>query len=225
MAKTKDLFGKALLDHYHGSDKIFYFIDQNGYKAEHSLKRYFRDYIELTDLEKEMILLSRGNILDVGCGPGVYIPYLAKHGTVLGIDSSSYAIDIALKKGLKNCKVANIFTFTSEQKFDTILLAENNLGLAQSLSEAKKLLQKLSSLLTDDGQILTDCWVIPGHDYYVAELTPSYGDEIGDPILWITFSDEKFLSKFCADIGLEMVVIDTNENSYLAKITKKVQKS
>jgi len=69
-----------------------------------------------------------------------------KRGKVIGIDISPTVIRVAKARGLKNCKVANIFTWKPRQKFDTIALIENNLGIAETPEKTKKLLKKLDAL-------------------------------------------------------------------------------
>lgn len=160
-----DIFGKALWDHYKGDKNEFYFIDLKGKKSPHDLKRYFRSYKELSRLEKKLISLSYGNIFDVGCATGYYIPSLMKRGKVIGIDISERIIRIAKESGLKNCKVANIFHFKTKNKFDTITLLENNLGMGETLAGARRLLKILSSLLKKNGQILAMSKRIENRDF------------------------------------------------------------
>ena len=61
-----------------------------------------------------------------------------KRGKVIGIDISPTVIRVAKARGLKNCKVANIFTWKPRQKFDTIALIENNLGIAETPEKTKE---------------------------------------------------------------------------------------
>jgi 2-polyprenyl-3-methyl-5-hydroxy-6-metoxy-1,4-benzoquinol methylase len=55
-------------------------------------------------------------ILDVGCGPGNYTPYLNKKGKVLGIDISPKVIEVCKERGFKNVKVADIFKLKIREK-------------------------------------------------------------------------------------------------------------
>lgn len=152
MKKSADLFGRALLEYSKGYKDKFFFEDSKGNKYKHPLRKYFRDFKKFTKLEKKIISKSKGDILDLGCGTGNYIPYLNKKGNVLGIDISRSAVEVAKKKyGLNNVKVADIFKFKTQKKFDTIVLLENNLGMSGTLIKTKKLLKILSSLLKKDG--------------------------------------------------------------------------
>ncbi len=167
MKQSMNVFGRALYGYHKGDRDRFYFIDQKGKKYPWDLKRYFRNYRQLSGLEKRIISLSYGNILDVGCGPGYYIPSLMKRGRVIGIDISEIIIRITKERGLKNCKVADIFKFKTRNKFDTITLLENNLGMGETLSGAKRLLRMLSSLLKENGQILTISKRIRKKDFFI----------------------------------------------------------
>lgn len=221
MKKSMDLFGKALLAYANGDKNKFFFVDSSGNKYEHLLSKYFRDYKQFTKFERKIISLSHGNILDLGCGTGNYIPYLMKRGKVLGIDISPIIIQIAKKKyRLNNVKVANIFNFKTAKKFDTIVLLENNLGLGGTIPKTKKLLRILANLLNKNGQILTNGKNIPDRDYFVGELTPSYQDITGPSFKWISFNT-KYLRELCGELNLRLEIIDKNKYQYLVKITRK----
>ncbi|MCL4392599.1 class I SAM-dependent methyltransferase [Patescibacteria group bacterium] len=141
-----DVFGEVLKAYSKGDRSKFYFKDSSGELSERSLKRYFRKTNQLSRLEYRLINLSYGDILDVGCGTGNYIPLLAKHGQVLRIDISQNVIDVAKMNGCKTCVVADIFN-SHERKFDTITCFENNLGIGETIEKTSELLRKLSSLL------------------------------------------------------------------------------
>ncbi len=218
MKQSMDLFGEALLSYSKGNKSKFYFADSKN-KYQHPLNRYFRKYRAFTKIEKKILSMSKGNILDVGCGTGIYIPYLMKHGKVLGIDISSNTIQICKNKKL-NCKTADIFNFKTNQKFDTIVLLENNLGMAETLPKTKKLIKILSNMLTKNGCILTNARNVPKNEYYIAELYPIYKNKIGPNFKWISFNP-KYLSKLCQELNLKLEIIERSNNFYLAKITKK----
>ena len=142
MKKSMDFFGNALYAYWKGDRSPFYIILRTGEKDYGDMSRYFRTYVHLSRLEKKLISLSKGEILDVGCATGYYIPALNRNGTVRGIDISRQAIKVAKENGLTNCKTADIFNFRTNKKFDTITLLENNLGMAETPKGAKKLLKK-----------------------------------------------------------------------------------
>lgn len=218
-----DLFGLALKARSQGDKTKFYFQDSSGKLFEHKLNRYFRKTNQLSKLEKKLISLSRGDILDVGCGTGNYIPLLMKQGRVLGIDISPNIIDVAQENGFKNCKLADIFTFPTAKKYDTITFLENNLGLGGTVNKTKKLLKKISGLLKDGGQILAIASRVPDKKFIAAELRPVWKQKVGPKFGWIHFNID-FLSGLCDKAGLSLKVLQGNQHGYLLKIVKRNQK-
>lgn len=214
-----DIFGDALMAHFHGDKTRLFIEDVKGNKYPHDLNKYFRKYKQLDRLEKGIISLSKGKILDVGCGPGNYIPYLNKKGDVLGIDISPKVIKVCKERGFKNVKVADIFKLKTKDKFDTIVLLENNLGMAQTVPRTKKLLKILGSLLNKDGQILTNASYASTGDYFNGKMRMVWKNKKGDWISWISFNS-KFLKELCNEVGLNMQVLSRYRHNYLGRITK-----
>lgn len=222
--KTKqamDLFGEALKAYSQGDRARFYFQDESGKTFEHDLSRYFRKPGQLSKLERKLISLSYGNILDVGCGTAHYVPLLAERGNVLGIDISPNIIEVARQHGYECCRVACIFNFPTHKKYDTITLLENNLGLGGNLNKTRKLLKKLSSLLKNDGQIIAIIRNVSSKKYVALKLRPVWKNKAGPKFGWIHFN-LNFLSDLCSRAGLHLKVIQGNQYSYLVKIVKKI---
>lgn len=152
----KDLFGKALLDYQNGnySEDI---ITSTNISAEDvlPLPYLFRDYNDMPKLEQKVLQLSKGKILDVGCGGGSHSLYLQKKGfKVKAIDISKGAIEVAQKRGVLHVEVLNVLEET--ESFDTILLLMNGTGIFQELVQVSKYLTHIKSLLNPNGQILID---------------------------------------------------------------------
>jgi SAM-dependent methyltransferase len=220
MKKSMDLFGQALYDRFKGEIYPFY-MEVYGERQEHNLDRYFRPINKLSKVEKMLISMCSGTILDVGCGTGNYIPELEKKGKVIGIDISPKVIDVARETGINNCYVADIFSYDENNKFDTITMFENNLGMGQTIDGTKKLLKKISNLLNKNGQLLI---ILSGRsknkDYLETELIPIYKEIKGEKFKWINFNP-KYLRKLCSEINLNLKVISGNKYYSFIKITKK----
>ncbi|KKK44977.1 MAG: EamA-like transporter family protein [Candidatus Lokiarchaeum sp. GC14_75] len=71
-------------------------------KLEFDLSIYFRKWEDLFPIEKKLIDLSYGKILDIGSCTGYYIPHLMKKGTTTGIEISSKINNIARINGINN---------------------------------------------------------------------------------------------------------------------------
>ncbi|UCE24223.1 MAG: class I SAM-dependent methyltransferase [Candidatus Zixiibacteriota bacterium] len=221
--KTKqsmDLFGEALEAYSQGDRSPFYLKDRSGELSRTDLSRHFRKPDQLSKFEKKLISLAYGDILDVGCGTGNYIPLMSKRGRVLGLDRSPKVIDVAKKTGCKNCKVADIFTFSTATKYDTISFLGNNLGIGGTVNKTRKLLKKLSSLLKNDGQILAIGRRVIHKKFVEVQLRPVWKQQIGSRFDWIHISKD-FLSDLCEQAGLRLKVLQGNQHYYLFRIVKK----
>ena len=149
----KDLFGKAILDYQTGNKPEDLVTETSISEAdEMSVAYLFRSFDEMPILEQKALKLSKGKILDVGCGAGSHSLYLQQKGfDVTSIDISPNAIKACTLRGLKKAKVQDVMTLENE-KFDTILLLMNGAGMCGKLKNITKFLQKLKSLLTENGQ-------------------------------------------------------------------------
>lgn len=220
MKKAMDLIGLAVQDIIKGDQNVFTFIDTAGRISTHDLKRYLRKKSQLTELEKQLIKRTYGNILDVGCATGYYLPLLMKKGEAMGIDISDNLIGIARKNGLKNCLAGDIFKFKSKKKFDTITLLENNVGLGGSIANTKKLFNKLKKLLNKDGQVLMIIKNIDDCNYFKIKLRPRWKGIEGDKFEWISFN-VNYLKDFMFKLGFQFEVLNKDEKSFLIKASIK----
>lgn len=216
---VNDLFGKALLDYSMGKEYPIYFFSKD-IKKERSVSRYFRKPEELTRIEKSLIDLAFGSILDIGCATGYYIAALMEKGDVTGIDKSANCIKVANNSGLSNCFCKDIFEFNVEEQYDTITLLENNLGLGGSIKKTQSLLKVLYRLLSEDGQILMIQREIE-NDFIVSELNIEYRKE-NEKLNWLHISSN-YLKVISDEAGFQCKIIkrDNIQNLYLAKLTKK----
>jgi len=219
MKKAMDIFGEALSAFWKGDNSKFYLLDQRDRKSPIDLGRYFRDYKQLSIVEKKLISLSYGDILDVGCATGYYIPFLMKRGKVVAIDISPIVIEIAKERGLNNCHVADISKFKSKRKFDTITLLENGLGMAGRANKVKSFLETLVNLLKKDGQILLISRRIENNDFFEVELRPFWKGKIGENFKWVHLN-VGFITKLCREVKLNLKIIDKDESNYLIKISR-----
>lgn len=233
----KDLLGKALLDFQTNNNPENVITETTISEAdEMSIAYMFRDFNEMPKLEKQALKLSKGKILDVGCGAGSHALYLKEKGfKVLPIDISENAIETCRLRGLENAEVLDILEL-KDQKFDTILLLMNGTGIFGKLNKVAQYLNHLKELLNDSGQILIDSsdliymfdededggkW-IPMHADYYGELVfnLSYKGENEDAFDWL-YLDYNTLQNACIANDLNCELILEGENfDYLARITK-----
>lgn len=232
----KDLFGKAILDYQTGNAPEDIITETSiSEEDEMSVAYLFRGYKEMPKIEQKALQLAKGKVLDIGCGAGSHSLYLQndKKLNVTSIDISPNAVEACTLRGLKDARVENILEIEGE-KFDTILLLMNGTGIFEKLSKISTYLQKLKSLLNEDGQILIDSsdiiymfdededggkW-IPSESYY-GELTftLTYKNEKEDTFPWL-YVDYNTLQNAAHANGLNCELILEGEHyDYLARLT------
>jgi SAM-dependent methyltransferase len=231
----KDLFGKAILDFQtNNSPKDLITETSISEPDEMSVSYLFRSYNEMPKIEQKALQLTKGKVLDVGCGAGSHSLTLQNNQNldVTSIDISQNAIKTCELRGLKKAKVQHLLDVENE-KFDTILLLMNGTGIFETLKKTSQYLQKLKSLLNPNGQILIDSsdiiymfdeaedgskWV-SGNEYY-GELTftISYKNEIEDAFSWL-YLDYNTLQNAALDNGMQCeLVLEGEHFDYLARI-------
>ena len=230
-----DIIGKALRDYYYGNYTEDLINETNISEADVlPLPYFFRSYSEMPKLERSALKLSKGKVLDVGCGAGCHALYLQKKGLdVMAIDASEGAVEVCKLRGVSAVKNIELLRLEN-QKFDTILLLMNGAGVFQKLEFVLVYLRHLKSLLAPRGQILVDSsdlqymfdknkdgsiW-IPGDSYYgELKYILKYKGEEGEAFDWL-YLDERIFESACSAEGLSFKVISRGENfDYLAQIT------
>jgi len=233
----KDLFGKAMYDFQTNNSPEDIITETTiSEEDEMSVDYLFRSYTEMPKLEQKALQLAFGKTLDVGCGAGSHSLSLQndRNLDVTSIDISEKAIATCKLRGVKNAKVQNILDFEGE-KFDTIILLMNGVGIFGKLDNCNKYLSKLKSLLNPDGQILLDSsdiiymfdededggkWIPSNNDYY-GELVfnISYKGEKEEPFDWL-YLDYNTLQNAAIANGLKCELILEGEHyDYLAKLS------
>lgn len=233
----KDLFGKAMFDFQTNNSPEDIITETTiSEEDEMSVDYLFRSYNNMPKLEQKALQLAFGKILDVGCGAGSHSLSLQndRNLEVTSIDISEKAIETCKLRGVKNAKVQNILDFEGE-KFDTIILLMNGVGIFGKLENCNKFLSKLKSLLNPSGQILLDSsdiiymfdededggkWIPSNNDYY-GELVfnISYKGEKEEPFDWL-YLDYNTLQNAAIANGLKCELILEGEHyDYLAKLS------
>lgn len=234
----KDLFGKAILDYQtHNAPEDLITETSISEEDEMSVAYLFRSFEEMPLIEQKALELSRGKVLDVGCGAGSHSLHLQnkKSLEVTSIDISANAIECCQLRGLKNAQVMDIMDLDAgANKFDTLLLLMNGTGIFGRLEKVPAFLQKLKSLLRPGGQILIDSsdiiymfdededggkW-IPSDNYYgEVTFTVIYKNQKEDPFEWL-YLDYNTLQNASFDNGLKCELIAEGENfDYLARLS------
>ena len=231
-----DVLGNAIYDYYFKKNKNP-LITWTSYTKKEMLdcKYFFRKYDQMPLIEKTALDLSKGKILDVGCGAGCHSLYLQdfKKQNITSIDISKKCIEVSKVLGLKKTINQSFFKHKNN-KYDTILFLMNGAGICGTLDRLELLLNHSAKLLNDSGQLLIDSsdliylfdkdsdggvWVSGDKYYGELEYYLSYeNQEENFPWLYV---DYKKLEEIAFKNKLQCEKIISGENyDYLAKITK-----
>ncbi len=231
--QLKDVQGKALWEFFKNRNNKKPLILHNDYGKPEKMPKevFFLDYEELTDLEIYALSMCRGKILDVGAGAGRHVLPLQKTNETAALEISPLCNQIMAERGVKNIIEEDIFTFEAEQKYDTILMLMNGIGLAGSLDGVITLLKKYKQILAENGQVLFDSSDISylyrdtffPQDRYFGEVVYQYEykKERGDEFNWI-YIDKKTMTKIASQVGFHcQIIYQGNSDQYLARLTRK----
>ncbi|MEZ7508028.1 class I SAM-dependent methyltransferase [Cloacibacterium sp. Arc13] len=233
----KDLMGRAIWDYYYQENPEDLQTETSISELDDLPVSYlFRDYQEMNALEKKALDLSFGKVLDVGSGAGSHSLYLQnlRKLEVTALDISPKSIEICKARGVKNAICEDLLQF-SEKNFDTVLLLMNGTGIFQSLEHIDQYLQKLKSLVAENGQILLDSTdilymydqdedggvLVPATGYYgELDYYLYYKGESELPMKWL-YLDFDTLENAAIANGFKIQKIEQLEDSYLAQLTLK----
>lgn len=233
----KDLMGRAIWDYYYQENSEDLQTETSISELDDLPVSYlFRDYQEMNALEKKALDLSFGKVLDVGSGAGSHSLYLQNERKleVTALDISPKSIEVCKARGVKNAICEDLLQF-SEKNFDTVLLLMNGTGIFQSLEHIDQYLQKLKSLVAENGQILLDSTdilymydqdeeggvLVPATGYYgELDYYLHYKGESELPMKWL-YLDFDTLENAAIANGFKIQKIEQLEDSYLAQLTLK----
>jgi SAM-dependent methyltransferase len=223
-----DIFGQALWAHFKNSKPSKLFIhNKYGPKEEMPLDIYFRTEKEMPDLELLALSQCRGRVLDIGAGAGSHSLLLQQQGLeVTAMDISGLAVDIMQERGVNRVVAQDIFTY-GDEKYDTLLLLMNGIGLCGNIEQLRVFLQHTKKLLKPGGQLLFDssdiAYLYEGSlpvDNYYGELWYQYAykGQRTDWFQWL-YIDADMLIQIAADEGWAIEILDEDDmDGYLARL-------
>lgn len=152
-----DLFGKALLAFHRGqSDAPIKLIRDDGWEDEHSPGLYFEP--DPFDFERPALALIKGPTVDVGCGAGRHLKWLARQGhKAFGVDNSEGAVEVCHAQDIKAVECFDILSDgTPSVPFPSrnICLFGNNVGIGGTFEGSTTLFKNLHHLCAEDGRLV-----------------------------------------------------------------------
>ena len=228
--------GRAIAD-YHNTgkaDRLKVFSPMFE-EDEIPLSTLFRSYENMPKIEQMALDMAKGKTLDVGAGAGCHSLVLQERGfDVTALDISPLSVETIKQRGVRNVLCQDFFNL-SGQKYDTILMLMNGIGIVGTLERMPDFFKQLDRILALGGQLLCDSSDIsyvfededgfieyPEEDGYYGELSfrMQYKECIGEPFQWI-YIDSETLKSVAEDNGYNVEVIAEGEHyDYLARITK-----
>ena len=232
-----DFHGQCLLDYLNGEKEAFYLLHRDeGFVSPPMYAGQFFYEDEFPEIDKIALDNCRGRVLDIGAGAGSHSLFLQKKGSeVVPIDNSPKAVEVMRRRGLENARVGGLFDKYAKP-FDTVLLLLG-IGIVENLQGLDRFLNYLPSIMTQDGQLLTDSFDIRNPDdeelreyqkkkiaagRYLGERTLrfEYKGKISDWFEWMHI-DPETLKNHVEKSGLSFDLLITGENGrYLCRIKR-----
>jgi len=192
----------------------------------------FRSYDEMPKIEQIALDRCEGSILDIGAGAGIHAKYLLDQGkNIACIDISPLSVEFLKSQGIETREL-NFFDLEDE-KYDTLLLLMNGLGIAGTLSNLELTLLKAKTHLTKNGKILCDSsdikylyeddeggyWIDLNAGYYGDfKFQMKYKDHTSDWFDWLYVDYDK-LRETAEKIGLNVELLHEEDGQYLVELT------
>lgn len=232
----KDPMGAAIADYFNHrkADRLRVFsslFDED----EIPVKQLFRSMQVMPLLERTALQMAKGHILDVGAGSGCHALALQEmEKEVCAIDISPLSVDVMKKRGVKDCRLINLFDETFIESFDTILMLMNGSGIIGKLSNMPAFFQRMKRILRPNGYILMDSsdlrylfeeedgsmLIDLAGDYYgEIDFQMQYKEIKGEPFGWL-YVDFQTLSLYASECGFKAELIKEGKHyDYLAKLS------
>lgn len=226
--------GRAISDFYHtGKAAKLRVFSSMFYEDEIPVPTLFRSFEEMPPQEQEAIRLCRGRILDVGAGSGCHSAVLMERGLdVVAIDISELSIGVMKERGI-DARNINFFDDTFTEKFDTVLMSMNGIGIVGKVERLGEFFRAVKRLLAPGGQVLLDSsdikYIFMNDDGSMdINLVAGYYGEIdykmrykgvtGEPFDWL-YIDFETLKMYAEEHGFRCEkCIDGEHYDYLARI-------
>lgn len=233
MSVQNDPIGKAILDYVKGEHDENIIVRSELCDDDIIPVSYlFRSYKQFPNIEKEALKRCSGSVLDVGAAAGVHAKELIKNGfTIKAIDRSPGSIQYL--KSLNVDAVEVDFFSLKNEKFDTLLILMNGIGIVGELNNLPSFLKHCRSLLNDGGKIICDTtdikylfenedgsmWIDLASEYYGNfSYQMIYKDQVTEWFDWLYLDRDTFKSQAEKE-GFHFEIVAEEEDHYLVELS------
>ncbi len=195
----------------------------------------FRNWEAMPTIEHTALENCYGRVLDLGAGAGSHALELQQRGlAVVAADISPGAVQAMKARGVADARQTDVAGL-GEERFDTVLLIMNGIGIAGTLKGLGEWLESVKPLLNPDGQIIFDTSDIeylymdeegdtelPDDRSYYGEVRyqMEYNGMKGPEFPWL-FIDSITLTDIAYDHGFDVELLDTGDNfTYLVRLVR-----
>ncbi|AYA36673.1 class I SAM-dependent methyltransferase [Hymenobacter oligotrophus] len=240
MASAFDPIGAALLDYLGGNQSATITVHSSVAEDEPlPAKYFFRTLWEMPQLERTALDECRGRVLDLGAGAGAHTLELQNRGfQVKAIDVSAGAVQVMQQRGVREVACHDVFelTATSAERYDTLLMLMNGLGVVGTLEGLEKFLKQAHQLLVPGGQILATSsdisyvyededgalnFNLNGPYYGEVEYQMSYQGQTGQQFNWL-FADPTIVQDYAEEAGYDVEFVDEDDQQqFLVRLTRR----
>ncbi|HSM60046.1 MAG TPA: hypothetical protein VK849_04585 [Longimicrobiales bacterium] len=188
---------------------------------------FFRDPSRMSGLERAALADATGRTLDLGaCAGALSVPLLESGVRVTAAEVLPTARRILAERGVTDVRAGGLEALGPDERFETVLILMNGLGLAGSLAGLTPFLSPVAGRLTPAGRILADStdptdWEDPGDGRAPGEVHMQLAFEGRSaepfPFLFVSPTD---LRAHAAAAGLRTEILVREEDGrYLARLT------
>ena len=144
-------------------------------------------------------VVSKGKVLDVGCGGGVFLSVLDKNFNKYGIDLDNDAINFGKKQYNFNFQVVEIGNDSfSKESFDLIIFR----GVIEHMYDPRKAIKRSSELLKKKGKLFFSA--TPNADSFAAQIFREKWN-LWHPIQHINIFSPVTLEKLCNQFNFKKI--------------------
>ena len=228
----KDVLGEAMHDYYFKNSPAKLWIHNTyGDSEDMPVKLYFRDKNRMPQLENLALQHCKGKVLDIGAGVGSHALALQQSGLlVTAMDISPKAVEVMKQRGVANAVTGDILSY-NEDKFDTLLLMMNGIGVTGNIKGLRLFLQRAKNLIHENGQLIFDSsdvaylydYKLPQRENYYGEILYQYEykNQQTDWFTWL-YIDVRQLIKIAGEEGWNVLLLGEDKwDQYLVKLTLK----